>query len=246
MSLPKVVSREEWLETRKRFLDEEKAFTRARDKLNTKRRELPMVEITKDYVFEGPDGKVSLLDMFEGRRQLIVQHFMFDPSWDEGCPSCSGAVDEISAGLLEHLHSRATTFAAVSRAPADKIARYKEQKGWSFPWYSSWGGDFNYDFNVTIDSSVVPVMWNYRTIDELEQVGMGWLGEGSSEQPGLSMFLRDGDSIFHTYSTYARGAEAPGGSYYFLDLTALGRQEEWEEPKGRVDDARPNVPDFSN
>jgi predicted dithiol-disulfide oxidoreductase (DUF899 family) len=132
----------------------------------------------------------------------------------------------------------------VSRAPLAKIARYQAKRGWTFPWYSSFGSDFNYDFNVTIDASVVPVMWNYRTMEELTEIGMGWLGEGSSEQPGYSVFLRDGDATFHTYSMYARGAETLGGSYYFLDLTALGRQEEWEEPKGRAASARANVPDF--
>jgi predicted dithiol-disulfide oxidoreductase (DUF899 family) len=221
-------------------------MTRARDELNTKRRELPMVRIDKDYVFEGRDRKAHLVDLFEGRRQLIVQHFMFDPSWDAGCPSCSAAADEISKGLLEHLHARETTLAAVSRAPIDKIERYKASKGWTFPWYSSFDSDFNYDFHVTIDASVAPVMWNYRTMDELEQHGMGWMAEGSSEQPGYSMFLRDGDAIFHTYSMHARGAEMLGGSYYFLDLTALGRQEDWEEPKGRATVARGAIPDFSS
>jgi len=246
MSLPQVVSREEWLAARKELLAEEKAMTRARDALNTKRRELPMVRIDKDYVFGGPDRKAELLDLFEGRRQLVVQHFMFDPSWDAGCPSCSAAADEISKGLLEHLHARETTLAAISRAPIDKIERYKASKGWTFPWYSSFDSDFNYDFHVTIDASVAPVMWNYRTMDELEQHGMGWMAEGSSEQPGYSMFLRDGDAIFHTYSMYARGAEMLGGSYYFLDLTALGRQEDWEEPKGRSTVARGAIPDFSS
>jgi predicted dithiol-disulfide oxidoreductase (DUF899 family) len=183
--------------------------------------------------------------MFDGRRQLIVQHFMFDPAWDEGCPSCTGAADEISPGLLGHLRARDTNFVVVSRAPLDTIERYKGTRGWTFPWYSSFGSDFNYDFNVTIDASVAPVMWNYRTIDELEQFDMGWLGEGSSEQPGYSMFLRDGGSIFHTYSVYARGTEMLGGAYYFLDLTALGRQEEWEEPKGRAADVRASLPDFT-
>ena len=244
MSLPKVVTEAEWLAARKQLLAEEKAMTRARDALNTKRRELPMVEVEKDYVFEGPNGKAGLLDLFEGRRQLMVQHFMFDPSWDDGGPSCTAGSDEISAGLLEHLHSRQTTLAVVSRAPLPKIEAYKARRGWSFPWYSSFGSDFNYDFHVTIDASVAPVMWNFRTLDELEPVGMGWLGEGSSEQPGYSVFLRDGDSVFHTYSMYARGAEMLGGSYYFLDLTALGRQEEWEEPKDRVADARASLPNF--
>ena len=133
----------------------------------------------------------------------------------------------------------------VSRAPLEKIERYKAKRGWTFPWYSSYGSDFNYDFHVTLDASVAPVMYNFRALDELEEHGQGWLGEGSSEQPGYSMFLRDGDDVFHTYSMYARGAEQLGGSYAFLDLTALGRQEDWEEPKGRAADARPNIPDFS-
>jgi predicted dithiol-disulfide oxidoreductase (DUF899 family) len=246
MSLPRVVSRDEWLVQRRELLAREKAMTRARDALSTTRRELPMVRVDKDYAFEGPDGTLRLQDLFDDRRQLIVQHFMFDPAWDEGCPSCTGAADELSAGLLRHLRARDTNFVVVSRAPLEKIERYKSSRGWSFPWYSSFGSDFNYDFNVTIDGSVVPVMWNYRTMEELAQVDMAWLGEGSSEQPGYSMFLRDGDAIFHTYSVYARGTEMLGGAYYFLDLTALGRQEEWEEPKGRADNARASLPDFSD
>jgi predicted dithiol-disulfide oxidoreductase (DUF899 family) len=245
MSLPKVVSQGEWLAARKELLLEEKEMTKARDALSTKRRELPMVKIEKPYEFEGPEGKAALLDLFDGSRQLIVQHFMFDPSWDDGCPSCTAAADEISDGLITHLRARDTNLVVVSRAPLAKIENYKARRGWTFPWYSSNGSDFNYDFNVTIDASVAPVMWNFRTLPELEEVGMGWLGEGSSEQPGYSMFLRAGDDIFHTYSVYARGAEMLGGSYYFLDLTALGRQEEWDEPKGRADSARAAVPDFS-
>ena len=246
MSLPKVASRDEWLAARKELLAEEKAMTRARDALSAKRRELPMVKVDKDYVFGVPDGRVGLLDLFDGRAQLIVQHFMFDPEWEGGCPSCTGAADEMCDGLLRHLHSRDTTFVVVSRAPLAKIERYKATRGWTFPWYSSNGSAFNYDFNVTIDASVAPVMWNFRTLPELERHGMGWLGQGSSEQPGYSMFLRDGDEIFHTYSVYARGTEMLGGSYYFLDLTALGRQEEWEEPKGRAANPRGAVPDFSS
>lgn len=245
MSYPNVVSQEEWLAARKKLLAEEKAMTRARDALSTKRRELPMVKIDSDYVFDGPEGTVRLPDLFDGRRQLIVQHFMFDPTWDDGCPSCTAASDEISAGLLAHLHARDTTLVVISRAPLDKIERYKAKRGWTFPWYSSYGSDFNYDFNVTIDASVVPVMWNYRTLDELAEIGMGWMGEGSSEQPGYSMFLRDGDEIFHTYSMYARGTESLGGSYYFLDMTALGRQEDWEEPRGRADAPRGPQPGFA-
>jgi predicted dithiol-disulfide oxidoreductase (DUF899 family) len=245
MALPRVVSQDEWIAARKDLLAEEKAMTRAQDALNTKRRELPMVKVEKAYAFTGPEGTVGLGDLFFGRRQLVVQHFMFDPSWDDGCSSCTAAADEMSAGLLAHLHSRDTTFAVVSRAPFEKIHDYKVRKGWTFPWYSSFGSDFNYDYNVTIDASVTPVMFNYRTLPELEAVGMGWLGEGSSEQPGYSAFLRVGDDIFHTYSMYARGTEMLGGAYAFLDTTALGRQEDWEEPKGRADSARAAVPDFS-
>jgi predicted dithiol-disulfide oxidoreductase (DUF899 family) len=245
MSLPQVVSREEWLVARKELLAEEKAMTRARDALSAKRRRLPMVRVDKEYAFESAGGRLGLLELFEGRRQLIVQHFMFDPAWEDGCSSCTAAADEISPGLIRHLHARDTALVVVSRAPMDKIERYKAARGWTFPWYSSFGSDFNYDFNVTVDGSVVPVMFNFRTIDELRAAGMGWLGEGSSEQPGYSMFLRDGEAVFHTYSMYARGTEALGGSYYFLDLTALGRQEDWEEPKGRAAVPRGAVPDFS-
>ncbi|CAN5462061.1 DUF899 domain-containing protein [soil metagenome] len=248
MALPQVVSRDEWVAARKELLVEEKALTRARDALSTKRRELPMVEVEKVYAFEGPEGTVSLLDLFDGRRQLIVSHFMFDPSWDDGCPSCTAGADESSPGLLEHLHVRDTTLVYVSRAPLAKIEDYKARKGWTFPWYSSFGSDFNYDFHVTLDESVTPLEYNYRTRVEHEEAGTAYYLEGDQpmEEPGLSCFLRDGDRVFHTYSMYARGAESLGGSYYFLDLTALGRQEEWEEPKGRTDDARAAQPDFSN
>ncbi len=245
MSLPQVVSRGEWLAARSALLAKEKEMTRARDVLSTQRRELPMVRIEKPYELQGPNGAATLDDLFGRHRQLIVQHFMFDPEWDDGCPSCTAAADELSQGLLSHLGARSTSFAAVSRAPLEKIESYKQRRGWTFPWYSSFGSDFNYDFNVTIDSAVAPVMFNFRTLDELEPVGLGWLGEGSSEQPGYSSFLRDGQDVFHTYSVYARGCEMLGGSYYFLDMTALGRQEEWEEPKGRADDPREATPDFS-
>jgi predicted dithiol-disulfide oxidoreductase (DUF899 family) len=245
MNLPQAVSRDEWLVARKQLLVKEKELTRRRDALNAERRMLPMVEIVKDYVFEGPDGEARLLDLFEGRHQLIVGHFMFDPRWEDGCSSCSAGADEVSDGLLEHLHARDTTLAYVSRAPLAKIEDYKARKGWTFPWYSSYGSDFNYDFHVTLDEAVAPLEYNYRTKAEYERAGAGGFLEGEQpiEMPGSSYFLRVGDRVFHTYSTYARGAEMTGGSYYFLDLTALGRQEDWEEPKGRaasVHDARPN------
>lgn len=239
MSLPEVVSRDEWLVGRKGLLAEEKELTRRRDALNAERRRLPMVEVTKEYVFHGPDGEARLLDLFDGRRQLVVGHFMFDPSWEDGCPSCSAGADEVSQGLLNHLHARETTLAYLSRAPLEKIERYKAKKGWTFPWYSSHGSDFNYDFNVTLDESVAPLEYNYRPFPAQAD----W--EQPMEMPGTSYFLRDGDRVFHTYSTYARGAEQTGGSYYWLDLTALGRQEEWEEPKGRAEAAHAASPDFA-
>jgi predicted dithiol-disulfide oxidoreductase (DUF899 family) len=247
MSLPKIVSRDEWITARTELLQEEKALTRARDALNTKRRELPMVEITKEYVFESPDGKVSLLDLFEGRRQLVVGHFMFDPGWEDGCPSCTAGAAEIADGLLEHLHTRDTTLAYVSRAPIEKIERYKHKMGWTFPWYSSYGSDFNYDFHVTLDPSSMPVEYNFRSAAEFAARGEPFdFGEsGSMELPGRSAFLRVDDRVFHTYSVYARGLESMGGSYYLLDETALGRQEDWEEPEGRADSVRSNQPDFA-
>jgi predicted dithiol-disulfide oxidoreductase (DUF899 family) len=247
MTLPTIASRDEWLVVRTGLLAKEKEQTRRRDALNAERRRLPMVEIDEPYVFTGPHGEATLLDLFGGRRQLILGHFMFDPGWDEGCSSCSAGGDEVSAGLIEHLHVRDTELAYVSRAPIEKIERYKAKKGWSFPWYSSYGSDFNYDFHVTLDETVAPLSYNYKTRAEHEQAGTAYYFEGDQpiEAPGMSFFLRDGDRVFHTYSTYGRGAEQTGGSYYFLDLTALGRQENWEEPEGRSADARVAQPDFA-
>ena len=248
MSLPNVVSRAEWLTARKELLAKEKELTRRRDALNAERRRLPMVEIQKDYVFEGPEGPARLVDLFGGRRQLIVGHFMFHPDWEDGCPSCSAGADEVSDGLLRHLHARDTSLVYVSRAPLEKIERYKERRGWTFPWYSSHGSDFNYDFHVTLDEAVAPLEYNYRTKEEHVEAGTGSFFEGEQpmEAPGTSFFLRDGDRVFHTYSSYARGAEMTGGSYYFLDLTALGRQEAWEEPRGRAESAGPAIPGFAD
>jgi predicted dithiol-disulfide oxidoreductase (DUF899 family) len=166
---PKVVSRAEWLNARKELLAKEKELTRHRDAVNAERRRLPMVKIEKDYAFEGPGGKVRLLDLFGGRRQLLVYHFMFDPSWDEGCPSCSFLVDNI--GHLAHLHARKTFLTLVSRAPLAKIERFKKSMGWTVPWYSSFGSDFNYDFHVTLDESVAPVEYNDRDKSELVRKG---------------------------------------------------------------------------
>jgi predicted dithiol-disulfide oxidoreductase (DUF899 family) len=232
--LPDVVSREEWLAARKELLEKEKRFTRERDALNADRRRLPMVEIEKDYAFHGPDGsELRLADLFEGRSQLVVYHFMWLYDKDTGCASCSGFADQI--GHLSHLKARDTTFACVSNAAIDKIEAFKARMGWTFPWYSSLGSDFNYDFHVTFDESRAPVEYNYRSRDELEALGLP-LDEW--EQPfdlhGLSVFLRDGGRVFHTYSTYARGTDTLGFISNFLDVTPLGRQEEWEEPAGRA------------
>ena len=246
MTLPEIATYDEWHAARVALLAEEKAMTKARDALSTKRRMLPMVRVEKVYKLDGPNGPASLLDMFEGRTQLIIQHFMFDPSWDDGCSSCTAAADELSDGLLRHLYARDTTMAAVSRAPLDKLDRYKQKRGWTFPWYSSFGNDFNYDYHVSLDASVAPVEFNFRGPAELKEHGLGWTLEDPTEQPGYSTFLAVGGEVFHTYSVYARGTEWLGGSYAFLDLTALGRQEDWEEPKGRSDNVRGAVPDFSS
>jgi predicted dithiol-disulfide oxidoreductase (DUF899 family) len=247
MSLPKIATGAEWLRARRELLEAEKELTRQRDSLNTKRRELPMVEIEKDYVLDGPNGPVRLIDMFEGRRQLIIYHFMFDPDWDDGCPSCTAGTDELSPGFFEHLRTRDTSYAMVSRAPLAKLESWKAKQGWDIPWYSSYGTSFNYDFGVTIDESVAPGQYNFRTKADFEAMGSDFFASTQPfEMPGRSCFLQVDGRVFHTYSQYARGLESTGGSYYFLDLTALGRQEEWEQPSGRTESARSASPDFAS
>jgi predicted dithiol-disulfide oxidoreductase (DUF899 family) len=209
MNLPPIVSPAEWQVVREKLLVKEKAATQARDALAAERRRLPMVRVDKDYVFEGPDGSASLIDLFDGRRQFILYHFMFAPGvggWPSaGCPGCSMVVDQI--GHVAHLHARDASFVLVSRAPLAKIKPYQKRMGWTLPWFSSSGTDFNKDFGVTTD-------------------------EG--ETFGLSVFLRDGDRVFRTYFTDGRGVEALGSVWTFLDLTPLGRQENWEDsPAGR-------------
>ena len=228
MALPEVVSREWWLEARLALLAEEKKETRRRDVLNTRRRQLPMVRIEKEYVFDGPQGPAPLATLFGDSRQLIIQHIMFGPGSDAPCPSCTNAVDELSDGLLAHLQARDTAFALVSRAPLARLEAYRLSRGWTVPWYSSYGSDFNYDFQVTLDASVPQLYYNYRPEPDL----LG--GQQTTEMPGHSCFLRDGGEIFHTYSTYGRGNENTPSLYTLLDLTALGRQESWEEPAGRA------------
>ncbi len=206
--LPNVASQAEWLAASTRLLAKEKQLTRQQDQLAAERRRLPIVKIDKPYVFEGPAGKASLLDLFEGRRQLIVYHFMFAPGvggWPTaGCPGCSMFVDQI--GHPAHLHARDVSFALVSRAPLFRIQPYQKRMGWPQPWYSSSESDFNDDFGVTTPKG---------------------------ETFGLSVFLRDGDNIFRTYFTNGRGVEALGPVWTFLDLTPYGRQEDWEDsPEG--------------
>lgn len=217
---PEVVSREQWLAARLELLEKEKALTRARDQVNADRRRLPMVRIDKPYTLDGPDGTLSLLDMFDGRQQLVMHHFMFGPGWDEVCSSCASAADGI--GKLRQLHVRNTTLVAVSRAPYSKLAAFRERMGWTFPWYSSYGSDFNYDFHATLDDRVTPGDGPWEPSMRGEEV------------PGISAFLRVGDEVFHTYSTFGRGIEEFHNGYSYLDLTALGRQEEWEKPAGRT------------
>jgi predicted dithiol-disulfide oxidoreductase (DUF899 family) len=228
MALPETVSSEQWLEARKRLLEAEKQATRARDALNAERRRLPMVRVDKDYRFDGPDGTVTLGGLFGESRQLIVQHVMFGPDWEAACPGCTAGIDEIADGMLAHLRSRDTRLVLVSRAPLDKLEKQRLAKGWTVPWYSSYGSDFNYDFQATLDRERNQVVHNYR-----EEPGM--LGDGdSTEVSGSSCFLRDGEQVFHTYSTWARGSDSLGSSYSLLDLTAFGRSEDWEEPKERA------------
>jgi len=222
VNLPQVVSREEWLVARKELLAKEKEATQVYDAVNAHRRELPMVRVDKDYVFDGPAGKARLLDMFEGRPQLIVYHFMWLDEPDVGCPSCSLVVDNM--GHLSHLHATNTSLVLVSRAPLAKIEPFKARMGWTVPWYSSDGTDFNYDFHVTNDEAVAPIEYNYKDRAALD-VHDGLRFYLSGDGQGASVFLRDGDSVFHTYSTYGRGAEALLGTYHYLDLTPLGRQK---------------------
>jgi predicted dithiol-disulfide oxidoreductase (DUF899 family) len=247
MSLPRIASRDDWRAARIELLAREKELTRQRDALSAERRNLPMVQIEKDYVLDGPAGPAHLPDLFEGRAQLIIYHFMYDPEWEVGCSSCTAGTDELSAGFLDHLHTRDTTYAMVSRAPLAKLAAWKAERGWDVPWYSSYGSDFNYDFGVTLDESRGSAEYNYRSRAEFEAKGEDFFSSAQPfEMPGQSCFLQAGGRVFHTYSQYARGLECTGGSYYFLDLTALGRQEEWEEPKGRSESVRSNQPDFSS
>ncbi len=226
---PTAVTREEWLTARKQLLVREREATHLRDAVNAERRRLPMVKIEKDYRFEGPHGRVRLLDMFEGRHTLYIHHFMWLDDIERGCPSCTGAADmtftERDRTLLT---DKGVTFACVSRAPYASIARYRDEHGWTFPWYSTDDGDFSYDFHVTLDPSRVPIEYNYKSLDELRTDGFSD-EDLRGDWPGASVFLRREDEVFHTYSAFARGLDHSAVGYPFLDLTPYGRQEPWEE-----------------
>lgn len=222
MDFSNVVSRNEWLEARKVLLVKEKEATRANDALRAERQALPLVRVEKDYVFEGPDGSISLLELFGKSPQLIVQHFMFDPEWEDGCPSCSYAVDTLGPAHLKHLQDTDTAFVIVSRAPLSKLEAWKVPKGWDLPWVSSYDTDFNYDFNATHDERVAPLEHNFRNREELEAKGLP--SDLRGEAPGYSVFVRDGDTVYFSYATFDRGCERLLSSTNFLDLTPLGRQ----------------------
>lgn len=232
---PKIVSRAAWLKARKALLAKEKRLTRQRDALTAARRRLPWVKIEKDYVFEGPHGRQSLSDLFAGRSQLIVYHFMFGPEWEEGCPSCSFIGDHMD-GTLPHLRARDATLVAVSRSPYFKLQAFQKRMGWKFPWYSSFGDDFNFDFHVSFTPEEIAkgkVHYNYQKTSFPVEEG-----------PGISVFYKDSKGgIFHTYSSYARGLENLLGTYNFLDLVPKGRDEDglafsmaWVRHHDRYDD----------
>lgn len=210
--LPRIVSKDEWLSELEQQIDKEKAFTRARDELNAQRRRLPMVKIDKDYSFDGPSGTVSLRELFDGRRQLIVYHFMFGPDWKAGCDGCSWVVDAMTHPA--HLNARDTSIVLISRAPLEKLQKYQQRMGWRHPsWYSSHGSDFNLDMGATAADPDNPARM--------------------SEIHGVSVFLRNGDDIYRTYFNGARGVEYLGSLWTYLDLTPYGRQENWEDsPQG--------------
>ena len=219
----KVGTREQWLVARLELLEAEKALTRCSDEVARSRQGLPWVQIDKDYRFETGEGTASLVDLFRGRSQLLVYHFMLGPGWGEGCPSCSAIADGF-AGSISHLERHDVAFVVVSRAPLDELVAYKRRMGWEFRWVSSFGSSFNYDFHVTIDPTVAPVEYNYKDQVKLEAENVAWR-DWSGEQPGMSAFALEGEVVYHTYSSYERGVDAIWGMDPWLDRAPLGRNE---------------------
>jgi predicted dithiol-disulfide oxidoreductase (DUF899 family) len=238
MTTHMTVSREKWLDARRDLLAAEKDLTRRSDDVTRLRRQLPWVRVDKGYVFEAPDGRQTLADLFDGRSQLLVQHFMLGPGWEQGCPSCSFMADHAD-GMTVHLAHRDITFVAISRAPSEEIERFRRRMGWQFKWVSSHGTDFNYDFGVSFtpeDVAKGELDYNYA---KRRLTGEEW--------PGISVFYKDdAGEIFHTYSTYGRGVEVMLGTYRMLDLTPKGRNErdvahkmEWVRHHDRYEPASP-------
>jgi predicted dithiol-disulfide oxidoreductase (DUF899 family) len=223
MTEHKTATRDEWLAARLDLLQAEKELTRRNDDVARQRRELPWVRVDKAYRFDTESGDATLAGLFSGRSQLLVYHFMLDPDWDEGCPSCSSIADGFDETYL-HLQNHDVAFTAVSRAPLEKLLAYRDRMGWSFPWASSHGSDFNYDFHVTIDPSVAPVEYNYRNQAQLEEADVAWR-DWSGEQPGMSAFAREDGVVYHTYSAYSRGLDGLWPMWQWLDRAPLGRNE---------------------
>jgi predicted dithiol-disulfide oxidoreductase (DUF899 family) len=215
----KVVSHDQWITARRAYLAEEKAFSKARDAIAKKRRELPWEKVEKSYVFDGPNGKQSFADLFGQKSQLVVYHFMLGPGWEAGCPSCSLLADHFDGAVI-HLAQRDVTFLVVSRAPLREIEKFKQRMGWKFKWVSSFGSDFNYDYQVSLspeEKAKGTMTYNYEVIEKFP----------SEERPGASAFFKDAaGNVFHTYSTYGRGLDILIGAYNFLDLAPKGRDEE--------------------
>lgn len=235
----RIVSRDEWLAARKELLRKEKEFTRLRDQLTEERRALPWVKVEKDYIFDGPEGKVALAELFDGRSQLVIKHFMFGPDWTEGCVGCSFELDQVQGALL-HICHHDMSYAVVSRAPLAKIEAFRKRMGWPVRWVSSYGTDFNYDFHVSFRPEEIVSGKAYYNYDMRAPV--------SDEMSGRSVFFRDKTGqIFHTYSSYARGGELFLGSYAFLDITPKGRNEtingnltDWVRHHDRYDTVAPH------
>jgi predicted dithiol-disulfide oxidoreductase (DUF899 family) len=239
---PKIVSRDEWLAARKELLTKEKQLTHERDALAAERRRLPWVKVEKNYLFDSASGKKSLADLFEGRSQLVVYHFMFGPEWNEGCPSCSFNMDHTD-GALVHLAQRDVSFAAISRAPSPKIEVFKKRMGWRFNWVSSYANDFNRDYGVSFTKDELAT--SKQDLANGDYYNFGTSGFPSEEAPGISVFYKNGEGIFHTYSTYARGAESVLNTYNYLDLVPKGRDEDglyfpmaWVRHHDRYEDGR--------